>query len=88
MNYTEYANQLARELLAKPTMDTLISVCDRILKIDGRSTTAEQQRVILRVLSQELGEHVLVSNLFENAEQLTLMGQIERIIAKAHANGR
>lgn len=87
MTLKEFAHQLAEEAKKQPTTSSTVSIVNRILnvKVDGKPITQEQIKQLLGYLSDELGNYGVISETFENKETITLMQQINKLIAQANA---
>lgn len=87
MTFKEFAHQLAEEAKKQPTTSNMVNVVNKILnaKVDGKPITQAQINQLLGYLSDELGDYGVIFETFENKEAITLMQQINKLIAEANA---
>lgn len=87
MTLKEFANKLADEAKKNPTNSTVRDIVNKILKattVGGNRLNESQLKQLLDYLSEELGNHGLISETFDNKAAITLMQQITQLINQAN----
>lgn len=86
MTKQEYAKKKAEELKKLPTNRTVISVVSDIhnLKSDGEPITEAVENEIVELIGREVGELQLLSEQYDNKEQISVMQQMHKLMDQAN----
>ncbi len=89
MNKEKYAHYLASELAKKPTKKNVELVTKKLMETknnDGEYISEEIVFEIEELIGNELGEINLITEQFDNQEQITVMQKMHQLIDQANAS--
>ena len=86
MTKREYAKEKAEELRKLPTNRTVIAVINEIqrLQVNGKPITESVANEIVELIGEEVGSLRLISEQFENKEQISVMQQMHKLMDQAN----
>lgn len=86
MTKQEFAHQLAEKLKRKPTEKNTINVTNEILNatVDGKPITESAALEIVGMIDVEIGDLHIISEQFDNHEQIKVMQQMHQLMNQAN----
>ena len=86
MTKQEYAKKKAEELRKLPTNRTVIAVINEILRlqVNGKPITESVANEIVELIGEEVGSLRLISEQFDNKEQISVMQQMHKLMDQAN----
>lgn len=86
MTKQEFAKKLAEELKSKPTKKNTVDVTNAILSatVDGKPITESAVLEIAGLIEVEIGNLHIISEQYDNREQITVMQQMHQLMNQAN----
>ena len=86
MTKQEFAKRLAEELKSKPTTKNTVDVTNKILSatVDGEPITESVALEIVGLIETEIGDLFIISEQFDNHEQIKVMQQMHQLMNQAN----
>ena len=86
MTKQEFAKKLSEELRLKPTTKNTVDVTNKILSatVDGAPITESVALEIVGLIETEIGDLFIISEQFDNHEQIKVMQQMHQLMNQAN----
>lgn len=86
MTKQEFAKELAGELKSKPTVKNTMYVTNKILgaSVDDEPISESVILEIVGLIETEIGDLRIISEQFDNREQITVMQQMHKLMDQAN----
>lgn len=86
MTKQEFAKKLAEELKAKPTNKNIVDVANKIRSatVGGKPIAESVAHEIVDLIEAEIGDLQIISEQFDNHEQIKVMQQMHQLMNQAN----